>query len=96
MSDRLGPVLGKQRKVVRHMRALPHGEAAAALAAIRAASVRPVVMLLVEFMVLAAARPREARGAGWSEMDRDAAVWIVPAERMKALREHRVPLSGPL
>ena len=46
-------------------------------------------------MVLAAARPGEARGARWSEMDRDAAVWTVPAERMKALREHRVPLSGP-
>ncbi len=94
-SDRLGPVLGKQRKVVRHMRALPHGEVAASLAAIRAATVRPVVKLVFEFMVLTAARPGEARGARWSEMDRNAAVWTVPADRMKALREHRVPLSVP-
>ena len=61
-SDRLGPVLGKQRKVVRHMRALPHGEVVAALTAIRAAPVRPVVKLVFEFMVLTAARPSAARG----------------------------------
>ena len=92
--DRLGPVLGKQKKVIRHMRALPHAEVAAALAAIRATSARPVMKLAFEFMVLTAARPGEARGALWSNMDLDAAVWTIPAERMKALREHRVPLSG--
>ena len=92
--DRLGPVLGKQKKVIRHMRALPHAEVAAALAAIRATPARPVVKLAFEFMVLTAARPGEARRARWSEVDLDAAVWTVPAERMKALREHGVPLSG--
>ena len=92
--DRLGPVLGKQKRVVRHMRALPHAHVAVALAAIRATSARPVVKLAFEFMVLTAARPGEARGARWSEVDLDAAVWTIPAERMKALREHRVPLSG--
>ena len=91
-SERLGPVLGKQRKVVRHMRALPHAAVAAALAAIRATSVRPVVKLVFEFMVLTAARPGEARGARWDEMDTEAHVWTIPATRMKALREHRVPL----
>ena len=92
--DRLGPVLGKQKRVVRHMRALPHAEVAAALAAIRATLARPVVKLAFEFMVFTAARPGEACGARWSEVDLDAAVWTIPAERMKALREHRVQLSG--
>lgn len=47
----------------------------------------------VEFAILTAARSGEVRGARWSEVDLDAAIWTVPAERMKAGREHRVPLS---
>ena len=47
----------------------------------------------VEFAILTAGRSGEVRGARWSEIDLDAAVWTVPAERMKAGREHRVPLS---
>lgn len=47
----------------------------------------------LEFLVLTAARSGEVRGAVWSEIDMDAAVWTVPAERMKAHKEHRVPLS---
>ena len=48
--------------------------------------------LAFEFLVLTAARSGEARNARWDEIDRDDAVWTVPAERMKAGREHRVPL----
>ena len=48
----------------------------------------------VEFAILCAARSGEVRGATWSEIDLEAAVWTVPAKRMKAGREHRVPLSG--
>jgi len=47
----------------------------------------------LEFAILTAARSGEVRGAEWSEFDFDAAVWTVPAERMKMKREHRVPLS---
>jgi len=47
----------------------------------------------LEFLVLTAARSGEVRGATWTEIDMDAAVWTVPAERMKAHKEHRVPLS---
>jgi integrase len=47
----------------------------------------------LEFLVLTAARSGEVRGAVWSEIDLDARVWIIPADRMKAGREHRVPLS---
>lgn len=46
----------------------------------------------LEFATLTAARSQEVRGARWDEIDLDAAMWIVPAERMKMDREHRVPL----
>jgi hypothetical protein len=46
-----------------------------------------------EFAILTAARTNEALGATWSEIDLDAAVWTIPADRMKARKDHRVPLS---
>ena len=47
----------------------------------------------LEFAILTAARTGEAIGARWDELDLDARVWTIPAARMKASREHRVPLS---
>lgn len=47
------------------------------------------------FAILTAARSCEVRGATWSEIDMASRVWTVPASRMKASREHRVPLSAP-
>lgn len=47
----------------------------------------------LEFAVLTAARSQEVRGATWEEFDLDAGLWVIPAERMKMDREHRVPLS---
>ena len=47
-----------------------------------------------EFLVLTAARSGEMRLATWDEMDLDAGVWTIPGARMKAKRDHRVPLSG--
>lgn len=47
----------------------------------------------LEFLILTAVRSGEARGATWSEIDINSRVWVIPAERMKAGREHRVPLS---
>ena len=49
--------------------------------------------LALEFAILTAARSGEVLGARWDEFDLDGAVWTVPAARMKAGREHRVPLS---
>lgn len=49
----------------------------------------------LEFAVLTAARSGEVRGATWSEVDLKAALWTIPATRMKSGREHRVPLSKP-
>jgi integrase len=50
---------------------------------------------VVEFQILTCTRPKEARGAAWEEIDFAQAVWIIPASRMKARREHRVPLALP-
>ena len=48
----------------------------------------------LEFTILTAVRTSEAIGATWNEIDMDAGVWTIPAARMKAKRDHRVPLSG--
>ena len=47
----------------------------------------------LEFAILTAARSGEVRETVWSEIDLPNAMWIIPAERMKASKEHRVPLS---
>jgi integrase len=52
-----------------------------------------VSALALRFVILTAARTGEVIGTRWSEIDVSAAVWRVPADRMKAAREHRVPLS---
>ena len=91
--DRIGPVLGAQGNAVRHMRALPHGEVAAALRTVRASKARPVTKLAFEYLVLTATRSGEVRGAVWREIDRDEGVWTISAGRTKGNREHRVPLS---
>ncbi len=90
--DRVGPVLGVQGNQTQHLRALPHGEVAAAIRAVRASEGRPVVKQAFEFLVLTATRSSEVRGAVWTEIDRDAGVWTIPAPRTKGNREHRVPL----
>ena len=92
--DRIGPVLGPQHDVTEHMRALPHGEVAAAIRTVQAATAPEVAKLAFEFLVLTAARWSEVRWAEWTEINRDAGVWTVPASRMKANRKHRVPLCG--
>ena len=92
--DRLGPVLGQQNRVVRHMSAVPHREVAAAVVAVRESQAAEAVKLAFEFMVLTAARPGEVRGAVWPEIDAASRAWTIAALRMKATREHRVPLCS--
>lgn len=54
---------------------------------------KAVAALALEFTILTVARTGEVIGATWDEVDLDRAVWTVPADRMKAAKEHRVPLS---
>lgn len=72
--------------------ALPYRDAPALLASLRAAP--GIAARCLEFAVLTAARTSEALGAVWAEVDLDAGVWVVPAERMKAGEPHTVPLPA--
>ena len=74
-----------------HHAALPVGEVGAFMVHLRNADGMGARAL--EFLVLTAARSGEVRGAVWSELDLAARVWTIPALRMKAGKEHRVPLS---
>ena len=53
-----------------------------------------IAPLLVQFVILTGVRSGEARGALWSEIDRNEAVWSIPAERMKMRKPHKVPLTN--
>ena len=76
-----------------HFKALPHSQVGAALQTVRDSTAWAGTKLAFEFLVLTAARSGEVRNADWSEIDLDTGTWTVPASRMKAGREHRVPLS---
>ena len=91
--DVLSGALPKVSAKVTHQRALPFADVADALAKVREADAYAVTALAVEFLALTACRSAEARGARWAEIDMDAATWTIPGSRMKAGREHRVPLS---
>lgn len=88
--DKLLPKPQKVAKVAHH-RALPIDAVPAFMEQLREASGNGARAL--EFAILTAARSGEVRGATWGEIDLEAAMWVVPAARMKAGREHRVPLS---
>lgn len=75
-----------------HFASLPYAELPGVLKRIKAAPGMGARAL--EFLILTAARSGEVRGCRWSEFDLTAGVWTVPAERMKAGKEHRVPLCA--
>ena len=76
---------------VKHHAALPYTEAGAFLQTLR--DDPGIASPALEFTILTAARTNEVIQAEWSECDLDLGIWVVPAERMKSKREHRVPLS---
>lgn len=85
--------LPRQRDRVRHFKAVPWQEMPALWG--RLCGAPGMGVLALRFTILTAARSGEVRGATWGEVDIVGRVWIIPAERMKAGREHRVPLSAP-
>lgn len=89
--DKLLPAPTKLKKV-QHHKALPVDEVAAFMTRLK--SQDGMGARAVEFAILTAARSGEVRGATWAEIDLDKALWVVPADRMKMKREHRVPLSS--
>jgi len=76
---------------VKHHSALAYSEIGAFIKALRVQA--GLAARALEFTILTTARTSETIGARWEEIDLDRATWIVPAERMKGGREHRVPLS---
>jgi integrase len=88
--DKVFPRRSKVRPVEHHA-ALPWPDLPAFIGTLRTR--HAVAARALEFAILTAARSGEVLGAKWSELDLDRAVWTVPSERMKAGREHRVPLS---
>jgi integrase len=86
-------LLPKKTKVrrVEHHAAIAYAELGAFMADLRQRE--GTAARALEFTILTAARTGEAIGATWTEIDFNARLWTVPAERMKAGKEHRVPLS---
>ena len=90
----LDKILAKTAKVkrIRHHAALPYKQIAKFITKLR--EHKGSSALALEFMILTAARTGEVRGAKWQEIDLSAKVWTIPADRMKAGKEHRVPLCN--
>lgn len=88
----LDQLLPKRQRLSRgHHAALPYVDVPAFMSDLREREATAARAL--EFAILTAARSGEVLGATWAEIDLDGAVWVIPAARMKAGREHRVPLS---
>lgn len=81
---------GKSKK---HHSAMPYGKVPEFLLDLQGAETSDSIKLAFEFLILTAARTNEVILARWDEIDLESKAWTIPAERMKAKREHRVPLS---
>lgn len=89
--DKLLPAKSKVQKV-RHHEAMPYAEVPAFMAELLEHD--SISARALEYTILTAARTSETIGARWPEINTKAKLWTVPADRIKAGREHRVPLSG--
>lgn len=89
---RLATLLAKPKGEKANQPSLPHAQLPAFIAALRAREATPTARAL-EFLILTCARSGEVREATWSEVDMETGLWTIPAERMKASKDHRVPLS---
>ena len=89
----LDKILPKPSKVskVEHHAALPHSEVGAFIAELQKRG--GMAARALEVLILTACRSGEVRGARWAEIDLDSKLWVIPEARMKAGKEHRIPLS---
>ncbi|UPR31036.1 tyrosine-type recombinase/integrase [Vibrio crassostreae] len=84
---------GFQKPKKKNMAALKPNELPELMNAIANASIKKVTRFLIEWQLHTMSRPAEAAGAKWVEIDLENKLWIVPAERMKKRKEHKVPLT---
>ena len=87
----ISQILSARSRLTRgHHKATPYDTVPAFMAQLREREA--MAALALEFVILTASRTNEALGATWAEVDLDKSIWTIPADRMKAGREHRVPL----
>ena len=87
-------VLPNTRRLKEHHAALPYAGVPVVLRKIGLCTAYPLTKLAFRLLVLTATRSGEVRGADWQEVDWETQTWTVPAARMKAGKEHRIPLSA--
>ena len=85
--------LPNTKRMKQHHRALPYAEVPAAFHRVSNCRAYECTKFAFKLLVLTATRSGEVRGADWGEIDWESATWTIPAERMKAAKEHRVPLG---
>jgi integrase len=92
--DGVSRVLPKQKDTEIHHAALPYADVPGFIQKLRVLDASVAGRLGFEFTILTAARTSETLNAVWTEIDFENATWTIPAARMKAQREQRIPLSG--
>jgi integrase len=93
-ADAISKALPKHdRSKVQHRKALPYEQVSAAVAAVKQSDATIATKLAFELLVHSALRSGEVTKSVWSEFDLVKAIWTIPAARMKAKRDHRVPLT---
>ncbi len=92
----LAHLLPKQRKLSRgHFAAMPYAEVGGFVRALREYQNKSIAAYALDLLILTGVRTSEVLGARWAEFDTANALWVIPKDRMKTGREHRVPLSPP-
>ena len=91
--DEISKALPRQSDRKGHHAALPYVEVPSFVQKLRGDEAGSIPDLAFEFLILTAARTNEVLEARWTEIDLEQAAWTIPAGRMKAGREHRVPLA---
>lgn len=91
-AEAIGQALPKHERTKAQRKALPYQDVAECIATVQRSNAGIATKLAFELLVLTATRSGEVRNTVWSEFDLVKAEWIIPASRMKAKKEHRIPL----
>ena len=92
-ADAIAQALPKQDRTQKHRKSLPYDDVKSCIDTVKTSNAATATKLCFELLVLCVSRSGEARMARWEEFDLEKAEWTIPAERMKAKKVHRVPLS---
>ena len=92
-ADAIAQALPKHEKSRNHRKALLYTQVSDCIDAVNASGAGITTKLSLELLILTATRSGEIRLAVWDEINLDELIWTIPASRMKAKKEHRIPLS---